>query len=256
MDFKSFFGIRGGASVVPLSDRRGDLSPNDIHSDIGHPEASKVGSLFVVILGSSICFAAFTQRVTAINNWRKVPFITWVALILYLSAFIFFMSSALFEFPLGIDQNISACSATAALCLFNYVFSKNCYFLFLIDRVHIIRGSVCHRLKSKLYVCNIIATIGSYIGYNALYSTFKLSEGHIPFVDLYGNGQMAVISSQSTRLATLSWTNDFASSLIGPSLAPAVQLRLLSLLVEVLVVFALTRPEHGATVPSRSSTNV
>lgn len=63
MDFKSLFGIRGGASVVPLSDRREDLSPNDIHSDIGHPEASKVGSLFVVILGSSICFAAFSRYI-------------------------------------------------------------------------------------------------------------------------------------------------------------------------------------------------
>ncbi|TPX17497.1 uncharacterized protein E0L32_003140 [Thyridium curvatum] len=136
-----------GALSAPVDDTR----PPDTQEAIqlverGHyiamPQAVRVLSLLIVVLSSSICFAAL------------------IVLTIYASAFAFVLSSTLLEFGYPLDQDAVACGAATILCLSAYIVVKVVYFLFLIDRVHIVRGAVGSRLKSRLYMFNVTVVIG------------------------------------------------------------------------------------------------
>jgi len=68
-------------------------------------------------------------------------------------------STAILQLGLGLTRNKASCEAAIFMCIFFYFTSKVIIYLFLIERVHIVRGCTRERQKDKVYIFNMFGLL-------------------------------------------------------------------------------------------------
>ncbi|KAH7039490.1 hypothetical protein B0J12DRAFT_222036 [Macrophomina phaseolina] len=106
----------------------------------------------------SVCML---RRMQSIRNYAALPLGAWYILLIYADSFLFVFITAVFK-DVGLNETITICRAAILLCLTLYLSTKVCVYLFLVEKVYIVRGSNMPRLKDRLYVFNICAAMGPY----------------------------------------------------------------------------------------------
>lgn len=127
------------------------------------PEGGKAASVLVAILSLCLLSGLLTHKCLKVTDWKTLPWIMWLVILTYGFSFIFVVSSSFLQMAFGTDKNFDACSAATIICLGLYVVTKVFIYLFLVDRVHIIRDTSKSRLRSKLYIFNSFGMIGVYV---------------------------------------------------------------------------------------------
>ncbi|KAL0940717.1 uncharacterized protein CTRU02_203480 [Colletotrichum truncatum] len=144
--------------MAPSLLARGD--PATMHAT--EPLGGTVMSVIICLVSISIISAFLAQRSVAFKNWRRIPFVVWLVLLVYADSYLFVFVTAILQFALGVNTNIQICDGAILLCLVCYITTKVLIYLFLVEKAHIIRGATKPRLKSKLYVFNSFGMLGVY----------------------------------------------------------------------------------------------
>ncbi|KAK7956975.1 uncharacterized protein PG986_006197 [Apiospora aurea] len=103
------------------------------HFDAPEPIDARMISVAVAIIAASLCLSFF--MVLAIDG----------------DSFIFVLGSTMLQFSIPLGTYITACRVATVICICFYVSTKLIY-LFLVDRSHIVRGTVKGRFRSRLYI--------------------------------------------------------------------------------------------------------
>ncbi|WQF84827.1 hypothetical protein CDEST_09841 [Colletotrichum destructivum] len=127
------------------------------------PHSEQIISLIAAPITAALLAYLLRYQWPTVKGWRPLPWTKWLVLGIYLSSFLFVLGSWTFQvlFLAELRMNSTLCSAAGALCLSSYVAIKLVY-LFMVDKAHIIRGTIKSRLQSKLYVFNSILVLGIY----------------------------------------------------------------------------------------------
>ncbi|KAK0706839.1 hypothetical protein B0T26DRAFT_655751, partial [Lasiosphaeria miniovina] len=144
------------------------------------PLSGMVVSVVLVMISLVIISSFLTQRFLAVKAWTRLPFVQWLVFAIYSDSFLFVFATAILQFAFGVDHSISVCESAILLCLACYVTTKLIY-LFLVEKVHIIRSSSQRpRLHSKLYIFNAFGMIGVYcivVVINFIYRITRVENG-------------------------------------------------------------------------------
>ncbi|KAH8658091.1 hypothetical protein BX600DRAFT_468643 [Xylariales sp. PMI_506] len=132
------------------------------------PIAARICSLIVALAANLILGSLLTQRFVAVKDWRSLPWIMWLVFLIYSMSILYVCGAVIVQYGVGTGRNATACSAAMIVCLSIYLSIKVLIYLFLIDRAHIIRGTTKSRLKSKLYLFNVISTLTIYCSIGSL----------------------------------------------------------------------------------------
>ncbi|KAI0016545.1 hypothetical protein F4780DRAFT_783159 [Xylariomycetidae sp. FL0641] len=164
--------------------------------DISHyyePVAGRFFNLLLIIVASSLCCSFFWRRLGAIRNWRKLPYLIWLLLALYVDSYLFLLGSSILEFTYSANQNLAVCQATILFCITLYLSTKLLIYLFLVERAvslprllwflappiltrgqHIIKGTTVPRFKSRMYIFHNVAIIGFTLIFMILLLIFRM----------------------------------------------------------------------------------
>ncbi|KAF5524889.1 hypothetical protein CGCA056_v003241 [Colletotrichum aenigma] len=153
--------------VLPRAD------PAGLHTV--EPLAGTVMSVIICLVSISIISGFIAQRSSAIKQWRRIPFVVWLVLLIYLDSYLFVFVTAVLQFALGVNTNIQICDGAILLCLVCYITTKVLIYLFLVEKAHIIRGATKPRLKSKLYIFNSFGMLGVYAVIAILNFIFRIT---------------------------------------------------------------------------------
>ncbi|KAH0444557.1 hypothetical protein CcaCcLH18_00215 [Colletotrichum camelliae] len=153
--------------VLPRAD------PAGLHTV--EPLAGTVMSVIICLVSISIISGFIAQRSAAIKQWRRIPFVVWLVLLVYLDSYLFVFVTAVLQFALGVNTNIQICDGAILLCLVCYITTKVLIYLFLVEKAHIIRGATKPRLKSKLYIFNSFGMLGVYAVIAILNFIFRIT---------------------------------------------------------------------------------
>ncbi|KAK2772402.1 hypothetical protein CKAH01_03940 [Colletotrichum kahawae] len=153
--------------VLPRAD------PAGLHTV--EPLAGTVMSVIICLVSISIISGFIAQRSAAIKQWRRIPFVVWLVLLVYLDSYLFVFVTAVLQFALGVNTNIQICDGAILLCLVCYITTKVLVYLFLVEKAHIIRGATKPRLKSKLYIFNSFGMLGVYAVIAILNFIFRIT---------------------------------------------------------------------------------
>ncbi|KAJ9141846.1 Ring finger domain protein [Pleurostoma richardsiae] len=138
------------------------------------PKAGLIVSVFLSLTSLAILSIFLTQRFSTVKVWSRVPYVVWLVFLIYADSFLFVFATAVLQFGFGVDSSRSLCGAAIILCLICYVSTKFIY-LFLVEKVYIIRGSKKRRMQSKLYIFNSFGMIGVYTVVVALQFLFRFT---------------------------------------------------------------------------------
>ncbi|KAI7784883.1 hypothetical protein LA080_008914 [Diaporthe eres] len=108
------------------------------------------------------------QRYRQVSQWRNLSYIDWLILALFVDSWLFFASSTVLQFG-GFDMNVDsrACEAGSYICVVGYFISK-----------YVIRDNGRGRLKSKLYILNLVAVLLGYVAWLPVYMVFHISHNN------------------------------------------------------------------------------
>ncbi|WYZ37506.1 hypothetical protein EsH8_II_001012 [Colletotrichum jinshuiense] len=134
--------------------------PAGLHES--EPLAGTIMSVIICLSSITMISAFISQRSAAIKQWRMLPFVVWLVLLVYIDSYLFVFVTAILQFALGVNTNIQICDGAILLCLVCYLTTKVLIYLFLVEKAHIIRGATKPRLKSKLYIFNSFGMLGIY----------------------------------------------------------------------------------------------
>ncbi|KAG9242111.1 hypothetical protein BJ878DRAFT_517192 [Calycina marina] len=126
---------------------------------------TKGGDVFSVIISLTAMAAlavCLARRLQDIREWRKLPLVCWLVLLIYTDSIIFVFSTAIISQGLRVNSSRETCSKAVLLCLGCYMTTKILIYYFLIERAYAIRKTTKPRLKSKLYLFNSLAMLIPY----------------------------------------------------------------------------------------------
>lgn len=132
-------------------------------------------SVIICLVSISIISGFFVQRGTVLRNWRRIPFVVWLVLAVYIDSYLFVFVTAVLQFALGVNKNVQICDGAILLCLVCYLSTKVLIYLFLVEKAHIIRGATKPRLQSKLYLFNSFGMLGVYAVIAILNFIFRIT---------------------------------------------------------------------------------
>ncbi|OLN95292.1 hypothetical protein CCHL11_04737 [Colletotrichum chlorophyti] len=155
------------ASLLPRAD------PAGLHAV--EPLTGTIMSVIICLVSISIISGFLAQRGAAIKNWKRIPFVVWLVLLIYTDSYLFVFVTAILQFALGVNTNIQICDGAILLCLVCYITTKVLIYLFLVEKAHIIRGATKPRLKSKLYIFNSFGMLGVYTVIAILNFIFRIT---------------------------------------------------------------------------------
>ncbi|KAF7536002.1 hypothetical protein G7054_g4903 [Neopestalotiopsis clavispora] len=117
--------------------------------------AEPLGALVVDVMISMLSIAVLsiflTRRISAIQSWRKLPFVVWLVFAIFIDSWLFVFVTAILKQAVGINTNYMLCSSAILLCLICYVTTK-----------FVVRNGVKSRLQSKLYIFNSFGMLSIY----------------------------------------------------------------------------------------------
>ncbi|TLD23874.1 hypothetical protein PspLS_06477 [Pyricularia sp. CBS 133598] len=140
------------------------------------PFATKPVSIVIALISCCILACFTMNKARVVRSWFRLPYIQWLVLSIYFMSFTFVFGSSILQFGFGSELNYATCSAATFLCLGAYVATKVFIYLFLVDRVHIVRDSSTPRLRSRLYLVNSFGMMGIYIIIVILNFTFRITD--------------------------------------------------------------------------------
>ncbi|KAJ1327365.1 hypothetical protein MN608_06692 [Microdochium nivale] len=120
------------------------------------PLSARIIGILFTLFTAGACAALFSHRICAVKSWSRLPYIRWLVLLQYAGAFIYTIFSAVVQYGLNPDGNASVCDASALVCITLYAIMKQLLYLFLADRLHVVRSSIKSRKKSKLFLVHTI----------------------------------------------------------------------------------------------------
>ncbi|KAI0011721.1 hypothetical protein F4779DRAFT_615336 [Xylariaceae sp. FL0662B] len=112
------------------------------------PSESVAGTISSVILSLgaiSILSSFIAWRSLVIKSWRRLPFVVWLVLAIFADSWIFLFSTSIIHYGIGLNSGIGL------------------IYLFLAEKVFIIRGSTKRRLQSSLYLFNSFGILALYV---------------------------------------------------------------------------------------------
>jgi len=117
--------------------------------------ARLIGILFTLFTAGA-CAALFSHRVAAVRSWSRLPYIRWLVILQYAGAFLYTVFSSIIQYGFNADDDMEVCNASAAVCIMLYAIMKGLLYLFLADRLHVVRSSHKSRKQSKLFLVHTI----------------------------------------------------------------------------------------------------
>ncbi|OHF00410.1 hypothetical protein CORC01_04391 [Colletotrichum orchidophilum] len=159
--------------MAPAPEMIARANPEGLHTS--EPIGGTVMSVIICLVSISIISAFFVQRCTVLRNWRRIPFVVWLVLAVYIDSYLFVFVTAVLQFALGINNNVQICDGAILLCLVCYLSTKVLIYLFLVEKAHIIRGATKPRLQSKLYLFNSFGMLGVYVVIAILNFIFRIT---------------------------------------------------------------------------------
>ncbi|OIW27947.1 hypothetical protein CONLIGDRAFT_455527 [Coniochaeta ligniaria NRRL 30616] len=133
-------------------------------------------SVILALASIALISAFLTQKLFNGRSWRKIQFVQWVAVAIYIDSWIFVFATAIIQFGFGVDFSFPVCDSAILLCLLCYVSSKILVYLFLVEKAYIIRGNLKPRLKSRVYIFNSIIMLGLYVGVAIVNFVFRITK--------------------------------------------------------------------------------
>jgi hypothetical protein len=127
-------------------------------------------------------------RAVSYPRWRNYPWNIWicsfsVVLLVYVDSYLFVASTSILQVGIGLTNQFPACefdhfwgdanyAEPLHSCVFSFIVPRKYYtqyfypltskviiYLFLIERVHIVRGGTKSRMEDKLYLFNLLGLI-------------------------------------------------------------------------------------------------
>lgn len=167
------------------------------------------------------CETALRTQRLSLTTIPLLPAIRIYLIAVYFWGMCFIIAVATLRFGYQIGSS-SACFASIILCLVFYVVDKVILYLFLIERIHIVRSRRYTRLTDNWYVVNIAILVlgfGSIAVLSFIFPVAELSEGQcrigLPFkitlplliydisINLYLTGHFLHVSRPGIAIATL-----------------------------------------------------
>ncbi|EXF76900.1 hypothetical protein CFIO01_12562 [Colletotrichum fioriniae PJ7] len=159
--------------MAPAPEMITRANPEGLHTS--EPIGGTVMSVIICLVSISIISGFFVQRGTVLRNWRRIPFVVWLVLAVYIDSYLFVFVTAVLQFALGVNKNVQICDGAILLCLVCYLSTKVLIYLFLVEKAHIIRGATKPRLQSKLYLFNSFGMLGVYAVIAILNFIFRIT---------------------------------------------------------------------------------
>ncbi|TLS27631.1 hypothetical protein PpBr36_04337 [Pyricularia pennisetigena] len=168
------------AAVTPWATAADGLLTKRGGGKYQQPFATRPISVIIALISCCI-LACFTSMLSASPiepplQAARIFLPSTVVLSIYFTSFTFVFGSSVLQFGFGSELNYATCSAATFLCLGAYVATKVFIYLFLVDRVHIVRDSSTPRLRSKLYLLNSFGMMGVYIVIVILNFIFRITD--------------------------------------------------------------------------------
>ncbi|KAF4544885.1 Ring finger domain protein [Lasiodiplodia theobromae] len=135
---------------------------NDPMGEGNVPMAGKLGCMFVSLVGLALISICTLRRVQGIKITTNLPPCFYM---IYSSSFVFIFTATIYR-DAGIHGSEGRCAGSMLICLTFYTLSKVCIYIFLVERVYIVRGTTTPRNKDPLYLFN---TIGMLLPCAAIY---------------------------------------------------------------------------------------
>ncbi|KAH7030607.1 uncharacterized protein B0I36DRAFT_362440 [Microdochium trichocladiopsis] len=158
------------------------------------PQSARVFGILFTIITAGICTSLFTQRVSAVRSWRRLSYIRWLVILQYAGAFIYILIAGVLQYGYDANRVNAACSGAAIICIVVYGLIK-LFYLFLADRLHVVRSSTKSRSHSKLF---LLHTTGITVGIIVMIIVFSFLR-----INDYQYGQCVIGVSRYIMLAGL-----------------------------------------------------
>lgn len=87
-----------------------------------------------------------------------------VVILQYAGAFAYTMISAILQYAYDPNDNENVCNAGAIICIVVYAIVKALFYLFLADRLHVVRSTAKRRWNSKLFILHTVGITFGILG--------------------------------------------------------------------------------------------
>ncbi|KAF1837226.1 hypothetical protein BDW02DRAFT_577321 [Decorospora gaudefroyi] len=156
--------LQGGSAAAAVAAMR-ELEIRHAHVDVGVGEPAKDRSIFTVI--SLVCMMVlslllgfrFTKLKRSIVSNRS--FVSMLVLTLYVLVLMFIICSAVLVAGQGLYTH-ALCRAGTWVCLIFYTFIKAIIYIFLVERIHVVRAPFVNRTQDKIYLACMTMIIVMY----------------------------------------------------------------------------------------------
>ncbi|KAH7027210.1 uncharacterized protein B0I36DRAFT_326668 [Microdochium trichocladiopsis] len=120
------------------------------------PLSARIIGILFTLFTAGACATLFSQRVAAVKSWSRLPYIRWLVILQYAGAFVYTIFSSVVQYGFHPDDDPAVCNASAAVCVMLYAIMKGLLYLFLADRLHVVRSTVKGRKQSRLFLFHTI----------------------------------------------------------------------------------------------------
>ncbi|KAH7021891.1 hypothetical protein EDB80DRAFT_693822 [Ilyonectria destructans] len=125
------------------------------------PMVGKIVDLIIPMISVSFVSICLYVKVRTVTEWSKLHVTAWLVFAIYIFSLLFVTSSTAIIQVWGLNSNPSSCHYAIVLC-FLFYFSTKFIYLFLVEKVHIVRCFSKPHLRSKLYCFNTFGILSVY----------------------------------------------------------------------------------------------
>jgi len=183
------------ASPHPAARQWADV-PALLHHDTRYyrepePLSARIVGILFTLATAGITSAIFSRRVAAVRSWKRLPYIRWLVLLQCMGSFAYTIFQSIIQYAFNPDNDPVVCDASALVCIMLYAIMKGLLYLFLADRLHVVRSTLKSRKQSKLFLFH---TIGICIKITILGAIFIYMRLH------YIKGDVCIIGAQKVLM--------------------------------------------------------
>lgn len=146
----------------------------DAQAGQGKPLAKEsfVSSITLAMVAITVVSFCLARRLVGVSCYSGLPLARWLIFAVFVDSWLFVFSSTVLQASFGLNSSIKACDAGILLCLVCYLSSKVLIYLFLVEKVFIIRGNR-QRWSDKLFLFNMFGMLVPYCLVIALTFAFR-----------------------------------------------------------------------------------
>lgn len=140
------------------------------------PRAARIVGIFFTVITAGICTSLFTHRVSSIRSWRRLSYIRWLVIAQYVGVFLYILIAAVLQYAYDPNVQAEACSGAAIICVVVYGLIKMLFYLFLADRLHVVRASTKSRTRSRLFLFHTAGIAVGIAGMIVVFSVLRIND--------------------------------------------------------------------------------